>query len=59
VLKGVYACTTGAGSGLGVTRFDFPIRFSFLWRTTTVLIPLAEPLSFSFPKSCPPPAKYR
>jgi hypothetical protein len=55
VFKGVYACTAGAGRGLGVTRFDFSIRYRFLWRTATATIPLNEPLSFSFPKDCPPP----
>lgn len=59
VFKGVYACTTGAGRGLGVTRFGFSIRFSFLWRTATASIPLDSPLSFTFPKGCPPPKKYR
>jgi hypothetical protein len=59
VFKGVYACTTGAGTGLGVTRFDVPIRYSFLWRTATARIPLDTPLSFTFPKDCPPPARYR
>jgi hypothetical protein len=63
VLKGVYACTTGMGGpdlGSGYTestRNAFPIRFSFLWRTTTTLIPLDEPLTYSFRKEGCPPAK--
>jgi hypothetical protein len=59
VFRGVYACTTGASPGLGVTREDFAIRFSFLWRTGTAWIPLDTPLSFTFPRACPPPKKYR
>ena len=59
VFKGVYACTTGAQRGLGVTRLDFSIRYGFLWRTATASIPLETPLSFTFPKDCPPPKKYR
>ena len=57
VFKGVYACTTGmAGGGtVGVTWTDIPVRFSFLWRTGTASIPLDEPLTFSFPRGCPPP----
>jgi hypothetical protein len=56
VFKGVYACTTGMGSGPGVaiTWGAFPVRFSFLWRTATASIPLDAPLGFSFPKGCPP-----
>lgn len=54
VFKGVYACTTGMGSGAGITRGAIPVRFRFLWRTGTAQIPLDEPLTFSFPKGCPP-----
>jgi hypothetical protein len=54
IFKGVYACTTGAPTGLRVTRFDISIRYSFLWRTATAVIPLDTPLSFSFPNDCPP-----
>jgi hypothetical protein len=64
VFKGVYACTTGMGGppnrsgGYGeTTREAFPVRFSFLWKTTTTLIPLDEPLTFSFRKEGCPPAK--
>src|SRR5262249_44959112 len=59
VIKGVYACTTGMGTdpagAVGITRTAVPVRFSFLWRTKTVSIPLNDPLSFSFPEGCPPP----
>ena len=57
VFKGVLACTTGAGApDTAVTREAFPVRFSFLWRTATALIPLEEPLTISFSKEgCPPP----
>jgi hypothetical protein len=54
VFKGVYACTTGIGAGAGVTRAAIAIRYRFLWRTATAWIPLADPLSITFPKSCPP-----
>jgi HAAS domain-containing protein len=59
VLQGVYACTTGMGrdtlpGAAGITWGAFPVRFSFLWRTATASIPLAEGLAFSFPKGCPP-----
>lgn len=53
LIKGVYACTTGMGRDT-VAGAAFPVRFSFLWRTATASIPLGEPLSFSFPKGCPP-----
>jgi hypothetical protein len=56
VFKGVFACTTGASEPLAVTRVDFPIRYSFLWRTATATIPLEDPLTISFSKEgCPPP----
>ncbi len=57
VFKGVFACTTGARApDLAVTREDFSIRYSFLWRTATASIPLEEPLTISFSKEgCPPP----
>jgi len=57
VFKGVLACTTGmSGGGGAVTREDFPIRYRFLWRTATALIPLDDPVTISFSKQgCPPP----
>jgi hypothetical protein len=53
--RGVLACRTpGANAGVG---FIVPVRYSFLWRTTTVYIPLDEQLAIVFPKgfSCPTP----
>lgn len=59
LFKGVYACTTGMGTGPrggGSITWDLiPVRFSFLWRTATAWIPLGEPLAFTFPKGCPSP----
>lgn len=55
LLKGVYACHTGWAKGTGATFAEFPVRYSFLWRTTTAWIPLPEQLAFNFPKGCPPP----
>jgi hypothetical protein len=55
LLKGVYACTTGWADGGSLTWGALPVRFSFLWRTGTASIPLGEPLTFTFPKGCPPP----
>jgi hypothetical protein len=61
VIKGVFACTTGMGrdraGAVSTSQTAVPVRFSFLWRTTTVSIPLNDPLSFSFPNGCPPPAE--
>jgi len=64
VFKGVYACTTGMGGsrrlGYGsIIRDALPVRFSFLWRKDTALIPLADPLTITFHTGCPPPKKYR
>lgn len=56
LLKGVYACHTGWAKGSAATFSDFPVRYSFLWRTTTTSIPLPEQLAFNFSKEgCPPP----
>jgi hypothetical protein len=56
VFKGVYACTTGmGGGGGGIIREALPVRFSFLWRTETTLVPLEDPLTIDFHKGCPPP----
>lgn len=52
--RGVLACrVNGANVGIGLT--DFPVRFSFLWRTATVYIPLDEQLAIVFPSGfrCP------
>ncbi len=59
VWKGVYACTTGAGGDVAVTREDIPVRFSFLWRTETTFVPARAPLTITFRKGCPRPARYR
>ncbi len=37
----------------GLIWDDFPIRFSFLWKTKTVELPLDGSLAFLFPKGCP------
>jgi hypothetical protein len=55
LVKGVYACTTGMGRGVSSIRVALQIRFSFLWRSATPLIPLGDPLTVTFPKGCPPP----
>ena len=54
LFKGAYACTTGAGHDTAITWEAIPVRFGFLWRTGTARIPLDQPLTFTFPKSCPP-----
>jgi hypothetical protein len=55
--RGVLACRAAPGANAGVGFIDFPVRYSFLWRTTTVYIPLAEQLAIVFPEgfSCPMP----
>jgi hypothetical protein len=55
-LEGVYKCGGMANStSIGLT--DFPVRFSFLWRTTTARVPLVEPLSIHLQgdAGCPGP----
>jgi hypothetical protein len=62
VLRGVYACTTWAtaGSGLAVRRNALSVRFSFLWRTATASVRLANPLTITFTeKGCPPSGALR
>lgn len=56
LLEGVYACRSEMGAGGELTMVDLPIRFEFLWRTSTARIPLDEALTFDFPKGCPSPA---
>ena len=56
LLKGVYACHSGTGPGPAISIDELPVRFSFLWRTTTIEIPLDGSLTFVFPKYCEPPA---
>lgn len=54
VWKGVYACTTGADKYLETTWESIRVRYSFLWRTATAEIPLADPLEINFSKGgCP------
>jgi hypothetical protein len=55
--KGVLACRAAPGANTGLGFLDFPIRYSFLWRTKTAYIPLDEELAIVFPKgfSCPTP----
>jgi hypothetical protein len=52
--KGVLACRGGrANTGIGL--LDFPVRFSFLWRTETAYLPLDQQLAVVFPEKfrCP------
>jgi hypothetical protein len=39
------------GPGLSIGWDSIPVRYSFLWRTTTVQVPLPEPVTFVFRKS--------
>jgi hypothetical protein len=61
VINGDIACTTLRGrdraGSVSTRQTAVPVRFSFLWRTTTVSNPLNDPMSFSFPNGCPPPAE--
>jgi hypothetical protein len=53
-LEGALACQVhGANAGIGL--LDFPVRYSFLWRTATAMIPLDRQLAIVFPQgfSCP------
>lgn len=52
VLAGVYKypCSSRA-PGLSTSLESMPVRFSFLWRTTTVQVPLPERVVFAFRKS--------
>ena len=52
LLKGVYACHSGTGPGPSVSMDELPVRFSFLWRSKTVWIPLDGELVFDFLKGC-------
>jgi hypothetical protein len=55
-LEGVYRCG-GMSNSTTIGLTDFPIRFSFLWRTTTARVPLVEPLSIHLQgdAGCPGP----
>ncbi|HEY2741583.1 MAG TPA: hypothetical protein VGI69_05315 [Gaiellaceae bacterium] len=54
--KGVLACPA-PGPNASVGFIDFPVRYSFLWRTKTAYIPLDEELAIVSPKGvrCPTP----
>lgn len=52
--KGVFACHAPESRRLALTFTDFPVRYSFLWRTDTVEIPLYQPVAIYFPKGCRP-----
>jgi hypothetical protein len=53
-LKGVWKCPAGRASpGVSSELNDFPVRFSFLWRTATADIALPSPLEIVMPKGCP------
>lgn len=55
-LEGVYRCG-GMSNSTTISLTDFPIRFSFLWRTATANVPLAEPLNIHLQgdAGCPGP----
>jgi hypothetical protein len=60
VFKGRFACSTGmGGGGGGVIREAVAVRFGFLWRTATAVVPLDEPLEISFPDGCTSPFLHR
>ena len=52
VLEGAYACHSGMGAGTSSGIDALPVRFSFLWKTSTASIPLDGQLTFLFPKGC-------
>jgi hypothetical protein len=54
LFKGVWACHTGMSAGGAFTYSRFPVRYRFLWRTTTTWINLPENLAIKFRTSCPP-----
>lgn len=54
ILKGVYACPPHIGNPDGTILEAIPVRFSFLWRSATVGIPLPETLGFFVPKGTTP-----
>ena len=53
--KGVLDCRPHGRPAGSLGLLDFPVRFSFLWRTATVMIPLNPGLAIVFPKGfrCP------
>jgi HAAS domain-containing protein len=54
-LVGRYACTYQAPAGSSTTLGALPVQFSFLWRTATTTIVLADDLTLLLPKhaGCP------
>lgn len=50
MLKGVWANCKGWNGGGSRLLLDFPLRYSFLWRTGTADIRLPEPLAIVYPK---------
>jgi hypothetical protein len=59
VFKGHFACTIGQMAPGGATTWeDVGVRYRFLWRTATAVIPLDDPLEISFPQGgCAPGAR--
>jgi hypothetical protein len=51
-LRGVWACHAETDPGATLTLHDFPVRYTFLWRTGTAEIPLFNTLEIQFPKGC-------
>jgi hypothetical protein len=53
IFTGVYAepCRARGTPGGSVVWYSIPLRFSFLWRTETVNVPLPENVSFVFRKT--------
>jgi hypothetical protein len=52
VLEGAYTCNSGMGPGTSAGIDTLPVRFSFLWKTSTASIPLDGALTFLFPRGC-------
>lgn len=54
IFKGVFACHSGSVPGPSFSWGAFPVRFSFLWTTRTISIPLDGKLTFVLLHGCPP-----
>jgi len=52
VLEGSYRCHSGMGARTSSGIDALPVRFNFVWKTSTAWIPLGNPLTFLFPKGC-------
>jgi hypothetical protein len=51
VLKGVYAgCPSPWAPGTSAILASLPVRFAFLWRTTTTRVPLLQQLAIVVPR---------